>query len=95
MILSFIQNVAILAAVVVVLSEYLSRLTKADGFWAQFQTWVVAFIVALIANVLGLGFGSASWFTDALLGVFIGLVANGIFNIPFTQTVLVWIKARI
>lgn len=99
MILSSIQNVmivvSILAAVSIVLTEYLSKLTKLNGFAAQVQSWVVSIILASIANVLGLGFGNVNLFTDLLCGLLVGLVANGTFNIPLTKTILTWIKARI
>jgi len=95
MIVDFIKNACILAAISVILCEYLSKITKANGFFAQFQSWVVAIIVAFVANAFGFGFGSISWFTSILLGIFVGLVANGIFKIPWMQTILVWIKARI
>ena len=96
MITELITNVAIMAAVVVIGSEYLSKLTKAGGFWAQFQSWALGVILAWIASYVGIGiFTNVTLFSVLLYGLLIGLVANGIFDIPFSKTVLEWIKARI
>ena len=95
MITELITNVAILAALVVVASEYLSKLTKAGGFWAQFQSWAVSVVLAGVASYLGLGiFPNVSLLAILLYGLLVGLVANGVFEIPYTKTVLTWIKAR-
>lgn len=92
--LTLIQNVSILAAISVVICEYLSKFTKVEGFSAQIQSWVVAIVVAFIANMLGYGFESISLFTDLLNGLFVGLVANGLFDIPLIKSTLTWIHAR-
>ena len=96
MITELITNVAIMAAVVVIGNEYLSKLTKVGGFWAQFQSWAVSVVLAGIASYVGIGiFANVTLFSVLLYGLLIGLVANGIFDIPFSKTVLEWIKARI
>lgn len=96
MITELVTNVAILAALVVVVSEYLSKLTKFEGFWAQAQSWAVSVVLAGIASYLGIGiFTNITVFAVLLYGLLVGLVANGFFEIPYTKTVLVWIRARI
>lgn len=96
MITEIITNIAIMAAIVIVISEYLSLLTKVAGFMAQFQSWAVSVVVALLASYLGIGiFPSFTLLAVLLYGFGIGLVANGVFDIPLTKTILEWIKARI
>ena len=51
MITELITNVAIMAALVVVATEYLSKLTKVEGLWAQIQSWVVAVLLFLLVLV--------------------------------------------
>jgi len=95
MITEIITNVGLMAALVIVGSEYLTKLTKFDGIAAQVQSWVVSILFAWVATYLGISiFPDATLFAIILYGLLIGLVANGIFNIPFTKTVLSWIKAR-
>ena len=75
--------------------KYLSKLTKLSGLAAQIQSWVVAAILAGIASYLGIGiFPNVSVFAVLVYGLLIGLVSNGVFEIPITKTLLVWIKAR-
>ena len=95
MITEIITNVGLMAALAIVSSEYLSRLTNFSGFVAQVQSWAVSVLIASIASYLGIGiFPNVSFLSTALYGLLVGLVANGIFEIPFTKTVLTWIKAR-
>ena len=95
MITELITNIGIMAALTTVACEYLSKLTKAGGTWAQIQSWVIAIILAWFTSFLGLGiFPNLTWISVILYGFLVGLVANGIFDIPITKTVLEWIKAR-
>ena len=95
MITEIITNVGLMAALSIVGAEYLSKLTKFNGFAAQVQSWVVSVVLAAFASYLGIGiFPHVSLFAILLYGLLIGLVANGVFEIPFTKTVLTWIKAR-
>ena len=95
-IVEIVTNIGVMAAIAVIGNEYLSRLTKVDDFWAQFQSWVVAIIVAGLASYLGIGaFPSESWFATILYGLLIGFSANGLFDIPITKTFLEWLRARI
>ena len=96
MLYELVTNVGIMAALVIIASEFLSRLTKLDGVWAQVQSWCVSVVLAAIVGYLGIGiFPIVSWFSTLVYGLLIGLVANGIFEIPITKTILEWLKARI
>jgi len=96
MLTEIITNVAIMAAIVIVAAELLTKLTKVGGFWAQFQSWAVSVVVALLASYLGLGiFPTFSFLAVVLYGFGIGLVANGVFDIPLTKTILEWLRARV
>jgi len=96
MINEILLNIGVMAAITIVSSEYLSRLTKVDGTWAQVQSWIISVGIAMLAGYLGIGiFPLVSWVSTGLYGLLIGLVANGVFNIPITKTVLSWIKARV
>jgi hypothetical protein len=71
-------------------SEGIEHLFHLDGLAAQIRSWVLAFIVALVAHFLGLGiFGELSdILTVALYGLGGGLVANGIFSIDIVRAIL-------
>jgi hypothetical protein len=95
MIAEIVTNVAIMAAIVIFVSELLTKLTKVANFWAQFQSWAVSVVVAALASYLGVGiFPTFSALAVVLYGFGIGLVANGIFDIPLTRTILEWIRVK-
>lgn len=60
---------------------------KAKGVWKQIISWVTA--VALTFAAWGLNFipalGQPEWFWVALQGICVGLVSNGIYDVPFIK----------
>ena len=92
--MEFIQTLALLSGLTVIVSEYLSKLTKVIGTWAKIQSWVVAIVLGFVANALGWGFGEVSLFTNILGGFVVGIFANGVFDLAIVQKFLALIKAR-
>lgn len=88
-----LEVVGVLSILSVLLSELITRVTKADGWWAQFQTWVVSIGLSFLAVYLGF-FVTAGWFASVCYGILVGLSANGVFAIPITKPILQALKIR-
>lgn len=96
MITEIITTISIMAAIATVLSEYLSKLTKAEGFLAQLESWVVSVALVFVASFLGISvFATLGTLPLIVYGVLIGFVSNGLFDIPWVKAILDLIKARI
>jgi hypothetical protein len=92
---SFFNTVLILSGLIVVVSEYLSKFTKADGKWARLQSWGVAIVLGIFGTWLNISiFSDMSWKGGALIGVIAGLVANGVFSIDAIKSILETLKIR-
>lgn len=92
---SFFNTVLALSAAVIVLNEYVSRFTKADGRWARLQSWVVSILLGVFGTWLNLGiFADMEWKGGMLVGVICGLVANGIFDIEMVKRLLETLRVR-
>lgn len=61
--------------------------TKAEGIWRQVIAWISA--IALTFAAWGLQFipalGDPAWLWVGLQGVCVGLVSNGIYDVPFIK----------
>lgn len=89
------QLIMPISAFAVIISEYLSKMSKADGIYAQLQSWTVAVAIAMLGNWANIGyFESLSWGESAIAGVLAGFVSNGVFDISVVQAFLVSIGAR-
>ena len=94
MITDFLGNIFTLVAIVILASEAISKWDKANGFWSQFQSWVVAVIAGFISSYFGFGFPNATFVTTLIYSVLVGLIANGVFKIPWIQSALSAIGIR-
>ena len=93
---SFFNTILILSGLVVIVSEYLSRYTKADGKWARLQSWGVAIILGIFGTWLNIGiFEDMSWKGGALIGAISGLTANGVFSMESIKMILETLKIRV
>lgn len=76
-----------IAAIATAVAATINGWFKATGFWKQFIAWVSA--LGLTFAAWGLGFipalGTPDWLWVALQGVCVGLVSNGIYDIPFVK----------
>ena len=94
-VVSLFNTIVTLSGAVVVLSEYVSRFTKADGKWARLQSWAVAILIGIFASWLNIGiFHDMDWKGGLLIGVITGLVSNGIFSIEVIKGILQTLKVR-
>jgi hypothetical protein len=94
-VMSLFNTIFTLSGAVIILSEYASRFTKADGKWARLQSWAVAILLGIFASWLNIGiFHDMDWKGGLLIGVITGLVANGIFSIDAIKGILQTIKVR-
>lgn len=90
-----IVNMLVIATMTVPISEWITKKTKVSGKLAQAQAWAVAVLLALGANMLGIGrIGEMRVLGAALFGGAAGLMANGVFDIDLVKKVLVWAGLR-
>lgn len=90
--------VAILGAIVLV-SELLTRYTKAAGFLAWLQSWGISIVISLFGAYFNIGIfvdqGQWSWLPEGIFsGIILGLAANGFFSVPGVTKALEMIKVR-
>ena len=75
MISELITNVGVIAGLTIIGCEYLTKLTKAEGTWAQVQAWGISIVLAWLASFLGIGiFPNVSIISVILYGFLVGLV---------------------
>lgn len=78
-----------IAAIATAVAATINGWFKATGFWKQFVAWVSA--LGLTFAAWGLGFipalGTPEWLWVGLQGVCVGLVSNGIYDIPFVKKI--------
>lgn len=86
-----------LGALSVIACEWIStKFTKAEGTWAQIQSWAVSVIIGVFCSWLGFGiFNEVSTVGGVLYGVLIGLISNGIFDMALVKKLLEMIKIRV
>ena len=95
-VVSLFNTIFTLSGAVIVLSEYVSRFTKADGKWARLQSWTVAILLGIFASWLNIGiFHDMDWKGGLLIGIITGLVSNGIFSIDSIKAILETLKIRV
>ena len=95
-VVSLFNTIFTLSGAVIVLSEYVSRFTKADGKWARLQSWAVAILLGIFASWLNIGiFHDMDWKGGLLIGIITGLVSNGIFSIDSIKSILETLKIRV
>jgi hypothetical protein len=85
-----------LGALSVVACEWLTKYTKAEGSWAQVQSWAVSVVLGVLCSFLGFGiFNGVSTTGGVLYGVLIGLISNGIFDINLVKRILEMVRLRV
>jgi hypothetical protein len=73
-----------MAAITLFVAGVLNGLLKVEKkFVRQLIAWLVGVAVAIVGQVANVGFlAEVTWTTTLLYGLVIGLVANGLFNVP-------------
>jgi hypothetical protein len=95
-VVSLFNTIFTLSGAVILLSEYVSRYTKADGKWARLQSWAVAILLGIFGTWLNIGiFHDMDWKGGLLIGIITGLVSNGIFSIDAIKSILETLKVRV
>jgi len=86
----YFGSLAGIAALTAFLAALLNGLLKVEKrFIKQLVAWLVAIILLIGANLLNYGFNAEfSILKSILYGLGAGLVANGIFDIPFIKILL-------
>jgi hypothetical protein len=91
-----IVNLLVIATMTVPISEWITKKTHVSGKLAQLQAWLVAVVITLAANMLGIGrIGEMRVFGAIMFGGAAGLMANGVFDLDFVKKVLAWIGLRV
>jgi hypothetical protein len=94
-VVSLINTLLVLAALVVVGAEYITKYTKVDGTLAQIQSWVVAILLGIFCAWLNFGiFDGVDTKGGVLYGILIGLISNGIFDIKLIKELLIKIGLK-
>lgn len=84
-----------LAGLVIIITEFLKNLLKANTTWSQVISWGVSMLLVFIGNIFSLGaFVGLTPLWIAIYGIATGLVANGLFDINIIQAILEFIKLR-
>jgi hypothetical protein len=92
---SIFNSVLVLSGLVVLVSEWVSKLTKLQGNWSRLQSWVISVILGVVATWVKIGiFSEMDWKGGLAIGIVSGLVANGVFDISVVKRVLEFIKLR-
>ena len=95
-VMSLFNTIFTLSGAVIILSEYASRFTKADGKWARLQSWAISILLGIFASWLNIGiFHDMDWKGGLLIGIITGLVSNGIFSIDAIKSILETLKIRV
>lgn len=64
-----------------------------NGFARQFSAWVVCILLAVIGNLINLGFlAEAGWLMTVIYGLGAGLAANGLFDTPLVYAIILAIE---
>jgi len=92
----YFQSLPLIAALIITVSEYLTRFTKVYGLWAQIQSWAISIAIALLGYFLQLGiFEGINLLWTFIYGISAGLIANGLFDFELIKAFLELIKVRI
>ena len=92
-VVTFLAFVAIVTSLSSFINKYLDEKT---GWFKQKLSWFVAVAVAMLAFLLNLGiFEPLLWWEALLTGVCGGLVANGVYDIPAIQELLLKLKLKL
>lgn len=79
-------SAATVASIAVVITGFINGLFAIKGFWQQIVSWFVAGGLAVGAHFLGLMVVQEPlWLNLTCSGLIVGLVSNGIYDIPTIQ----------
>jgi len=94
---SWFGTLAGIAALTVFLAGVLNGLLKVSKkLVKQIIAWVVAILLAVVGNLVNLGFLSeASWLMTIIYGFGAGLAANGIFDVTIVQALILAIESAL
>jgi opacity protein-like surface antigen len=86
-----------IAALGTFVAGFVNGLIKSTNkFLRQFIAWVVCIALAVVGNLVNLGFLSeATWLITVIYGFGAGLVANGLFDVPLVYAVIVAIESAL
>lgn len=83
----YFQDIGTMAAIVLPVTQFVLKFvnTKYD----QVLSWLVSLVLSAVAWYLKLGiFADVVWYWIVIYAAAAGLVANGIFDIPFIKTII-------
>ena len=93
----YFVTIGTIAALTVIIATFLidKVLKWTKRYPKMILTWLVAIALTFIGNLLNLGFAAEfPWLTTAVYGLGVGLVANGIFDVPTVQVILEFLKLK-
>jgi len=86
-----------IAALTLFVSGVVNGLLKVTKtFVRQLVAWVIAILLAVLANLVNLGFlAGSTWLMTILYGFGAGLVANGIFDVNIVKALILAIESQL
>lgn len=90
-------SLAAIAALTVFVSGVLNgALNVTKSFTKQLLAWVIAIVLSLLGNLVNVGFlAEATWLMTVIYGFGAGLVANGLFDAPLVNAIIVAVEAAL
>lgn len=93
---SYLPIIGALVGAAMLLNEVLTKLTHVNGTAARIQSWIVSIGLVFLSDFSDLTavFAPLVWYIKLIVGLVIGLVANGIFDMNTIKLILETIKIR-
>ena len=89
-----LAGIAALTTFVAGVLNGLLKVTKT--FVKQLVSWVAAILLAVLANLINLGFlAGSTWLMTILYGFGAGLVANGLFDVAIVKALILAIESQL
>lgn len=92
-VVEYIASIPGLAALVLLVTQFLKQFLKTDGWYSAYLSWIVALVLSVIGWSLQLGiFLGATWYIVLIYAAAAGLIANGLFDWKMIKAVLELLK---
>ncbi len=92
-VVEYIASIPGLAALVLLVTQFLKQFLKTDGWYSAYLSWFIALSLSVIGWVLQLGiFTGVVWWVMLLYAAAAGLIANGLFDWKVIKAILEILK---
>ena len=94
---AYFETIGTIAALTVIIATFLidNVFKFVKRYPKMILTWLIAILLTAAGNLLNVGFvAEFPWLTTVIYGLGVGLVANGIFDVPMVQAFLELLKLK-